>query len=37
MTWVSVGDGIERQMGQRIEAGRRGKPGAKQHQQQIAG
>ena len=31
-----VGNGVERQMEQRVEAGRRGKAGAEQHQQQVA-
>ena len=32
-----VGNGVERQMDQRIDAGRGGKAGAEQHQQQVAG
>ena len=32
-----VGDGIERQMDQRVDAGRSGEAGAEQHQQQVAG
>ena len=31
-----IGNGVERQMQQRVEAGRRGKAGAEQHQQQVA-